>query len=123
MRVNAAELAVIREGRTTKRKKLVNSQDRPGRKCYYNLGVGTFARLLVSGIPHLHLPYMVFHLPGASSAPEHTEGGFWGATPYLAIAVLAPFWAGGFPTLPFRGSESAQAAESRFAWECSRRQR
>jgi ACS family glucarate transporter-like MFS transporter len=90
-KVNAQELALIQSGPPLKRKKPAKFQKTPWKKMLVNRSVwGILLGYMCQGFPiyFFHTWFFIYlvrirHL-------SISEGGFWGSTPFLAIAVMAP---------------------------------
>ena len=90
--INAEELRIIRGGQEGKRKNNGEHRRPPWKKILSNRSTwGVILGYLCQGFPiyFYHTWFFIYlirirHL-------SITQGGFWGATPYIAIATLAPF--------------------------------
>ncbi|PYX87752.1 MAG: hypothetical protein DMG68_10715 [Acidobacteria bacterium] len=90
-RINADELRVIRAGQSERRKNNGERRRPPWRQMLSNRSTwGVILGYLCQGFPiyFFHTWFFIYlirirHL-------SITQGGFWGATPYIAIAALAP---------------------------------
>lgn len=90
-RVNASELASIREGRGGKPKIAGEFEKPPWRQILLNRSVwGLSLGYMCQGFPiYFYHTWFFIYLVRVRHL-SITQGGFWGSTPYLAIAVLAP---------------------------------
>jgi MFS transporter, ACS family, glucarate transporter len=91
-RINAEELRLIRGGQSEKRKNNSEHRPPPWKRILSNRSTwGVVLGYLCQGFPiyFYHTWFFIYlirirHL-------SITQGGFWGGTPYIAIAALAPF--------------------------------
>ncbi len=92
--VNATELAVIRSGRS-ERRKTTGLRGTPWKQMLSNASTwGVLLGYMCQGFPiYFYHTWFFIYLVRVRHL-SITEGGFWGSTPYLAIAILAP--AGGW---------------------------
>ena len=90
-RVNASELDLIREGRGARPKVPGEFEKPPWRQILLNRSVwGLSLGYMCQGFPiYFYHTWFFIYLVRVRHL-SITQGGFWGSTPYLAIAVLAP---------------------------------
>jgi MFS transporter, ACS family, glucarate transporter len=93
-RVNAAELELIQRGRTNERQQSAGTSARqptPWAEILSSISAwGLFLAYFCQGFPIYFYHTWFFYYLTKVRHLTITETGFWGATPYLAIVVLAP---------------------------------
>jgi MFS transporter, ACS family, glucarate transporter len=94
-RVNPAELALIRSGQPQRQKNHKTRQKTPWKKMLSSSSVwGILIGYMCQGFPiYFYHTWFFIYLVRVRHLTI-TQGGFWGSTPFLAIAILAP--AGGW---------------------------
>jgi ACS family glucarate transporter-like MFS transporter len=100
--VNPEELALISSGRTEKRKPNSELRRPPWKQMLSNRSVwGLLLGYLCQGFPiYFYHTWFFIYLVRVRHL-SITEGGFWGSTPYVAIAILGPI-GGGFSDFAVR---------------------